>query len=230
MIFVSRWVRDRAVESYHLRPRVSEVIPNGVDTERLSPVHGSTETGSRPSDRPTLLFAGRLLALKGIETLLRALTRVDPKVRLLLAGPGDPRPWRALADGLRLDRARYEFLGPVPYDAMPDLYRRVDAVVLPSFTESCPMVALEAMSTGTPLIAARAGGVREIVQDGESGWLFAPGDVGGLVQRIDTVLSDPARARAVAARARAWVEENASIDVMAGRTSRFYEQVCGVAS
>ena len=229
MIFVSRFVRDHAVGGYRLAPRISEVIPNGVDTGRLG--DGAREPG--PMDdpaRPTLLFAGRLLALKGVGTLLRALAHLDPEVRLILAGPGDPSPWRALAGELGLDRDRYTFLGPVPYDEMPYLYRRADAVVLPSFSESCPMVALEAMACGTPLIAAAAGGVRELVVDGESGWLFPPGDVDGLVDRVEAVLSDPTLARSVAARARSWVADNASLDQMADRTFHFYEQVCGEAS
>ena len=92
------------------------------------------------------------------------------------------------------------------------------------------MVALEAMANGTPLIAASAGGVREIVTEGESGWLFPPGDVDGLVDRLETVLSDPGGAAAVAARARLWVEGNASIERMAERTLGFYQAVCGDAS
>ena len=231
MVFVSRWVRDHAVARYHLAPRVSTVIPNGIDTGRLSR-GGQLDGGENRAsgDRRTLLFAGRLLALKGLDTLLRALARVDPGVRLLLAGPGDPAPWRALARRLGVDEGRYEFLGSVPYHEMPRLYRRADAVVLPSFSESCPMVALEAMAAGTPLIAASAGGVREIVTDGETGWLFSPGDADGLARTIETVLFDPARARGVATRARRWVEENGSLDRMAERTLRFYEAVCGAAS
>lgn len=231
MIFVSRWVRDHAVSRYRLAPLISSIIPNGVDTERLTP-------SDRPSEPPdaddgaaaTLLFAGRLLGLKGIDTLLRAVVRLDPRVRLRLAGPGDPRPWKAFADRLGLDPRRTEFLGPVPYGDMPGLYREADAVVLPSFSESCPMVALEAMASGTPLVAASAGGVREIVEDGTTGWLFPPGDVEALVDRIETVLADPSKARAVAARARAWIDANASLDVMGDRTLHFFEAVCGGAS
>ena len=178
-----------------------------------------------------LLFAGRLLALKGIDTLLRAMTRVDPQVRLTLAGPGDQGPWKALSRDLRLPADRVEFLGRVPYPQMPDLYRAVDAVVLPSFTESCPLVALEAMACGTPIIAADVGGVSEVVRDGETGWLFPPGDVDGLVSRIAAVLGDPDRAGRVSANARAWVEANATIPTMADRTLHVYEQLLqGVAS
>jgi glycosyltransferase involved in cell wall biosynthesis len=224
MIFVSRWVRDQTLDRYRVTPRLSAVVPNAIDTERLNPDAGSRGRDASASNRPTLLFAGRLLALKGIDTLLRAMTRVDDRVRLKLAGPGDQTPWKSLAKDLGLSEDRCEFLGRVPYPEMPYLYRDVDAVVLPSFTESCPLVALEAMASGTPIVAADVGGVSEVVQDGETGWLFPAGSVDGLASRIDAVLSDPAGARRVTAKARTWVEENATIARMADRTFAFYER------
>src|SRR5207245_9984988 len=105
---------------------------NAIGPERLSPpVGGDGGVGPTRSDRPTLLFAGRLLAMKGIETLLRAMARLDPSVRLLLAGPGDQGPWKALAYDLGLTSERREFVGRVPYEAMPTLYRQVDGGVVP---------------------------------------------------------------------------------------------------
>jgi len=230
LVYVSRWVRDHAIARYGLEPRFETVIPNGVDTARLNGASRGGEGDPRSDDGRTLLFAGRLLALKGIGTLLGALSRLDPEVRLLLAGPGDATQWTRYADRLGVDRGRYEFLGPVPYGCMPALYRRAAAVVLPSFAESCPMVALEAMACGTPLIAARAGGVTEIVRDGATGWLFPPGDVDGLVERIETVFADSARTEEIASGGRQWVERNGSIDRMAERTLRFYKIVVGEAS
>ena len=225
MIFVSDWLRNRTIQRYRVNPRLSAVVPNAIDTQGLSPGLAPRDSEGPATSRPTILFAGRLLALKGIDTLLRAMTRVDRVVQIRLAGPGDQRPWRALARTLGLPADRCEFLGRVPYFKMPALYRAVDAVVLPSFTESCPLVALEAMACGTPLIAADSGGVSEIVRDGETGWLFPPGDVDALVALIGQVLSDSARARQVGVRARAWIEANATIDRMADRTFEVYEQV-----
>lgn len=228
MIFVSRWVRERTLRRYGVRPRCSTVVPNGVDTEFLTPNRALDDAAdTTASDPPTLLFAGRLLALKGIDTLLRAMVRLGPRVRLWLAGPGDPGPWKALASRLGLASDRVEFLGRVPYQAMPNLYRQVDAVVLPSFAESCPLVALEAMACGTPIIAADSGGVTEIVRDGETGWLFPRGDVDALVERIETVLSDSGRAKHVSAQAREWVQANASIARMAEQTFGFYNTILG---
>lgn len=222
MIFVSRWVRERTLREYRVTPRHATVVRNAVD---FTEFHPSTEPRGRHPQPRTVLFAGRLLALKGIETLLRAAARVQPEIRLLLAGPGDAAPWRSLAQGLGLGEDRCHFLGQVPYSAMPDLYRSADLVVLPSFSESCPLVALEAMACGTPLIAADAGGVSEIVRDGETGWLFPPGDVDALASRITAVLADPEGTDLLRSRALAWVRENMSIERMATETFRFYEQI-----
>lgn len=219
MIFVSRWVQDSMRRRYGVEPPLSDVIPNAIDGALFSP-----RDGDLPASNPTLLFAGRLMALKGVGTLLRAMTRLPDDVRLLLAGPGDPAPWRDFARRIGLADHRYEFLGRVHYSEMPALYRRVNALVLPSFTESCPMTALEAMACGTPLIAAAAGGIPEIVRNEETGWLFPPGNHEALAGLIETVLADPTRRERTAARARAWVQTNASIDRMVDRTRRFYER------
>jgi len=111
MIFVSQWVRDRTLGHYGVAPRLSAIVPNAIDTERLSLEGGTHQEDASPSRPPTLLFAGRLLALKGIDTLLRAMTRVDDTIQLKLAGPGDHAPWRALSKanssaGSRIPRCR----------------------------------------------------------------------------------------------------------------------------
>lgn len=227
MIFVSQWVRDRLIAQYGARPVLSEVIPNAVDATLFSP----NGAGGRV-DPPTILFAGRLLALKGVATLLRAMLDLNPDIRLLLAGPGDPGPWREYARRIGLANNRCVFLGRIAYGDMPALCRKVSALVLPSFSESCPMTALEAMASGTPLIASASGGTPEIVRNGETGWLVPPGDAGALAQCIDSVLADRVGRKAVVARARAWIEMNASVERMADRTIRFYERAlsAGLAS
>ncbi len=227
LIFVSKWIRARAKERYGITPRFSAVVPNGVDTGLFSP----TARGSRPDTQiiptgsPTLLFAGRLLAQKGIALLFQAMASLGRDAGLLVAGPGEQEAWRSLAHCLGLTPERCGFLGAVPYARMPSLYRQVSAVVLPSYAESCPMVALEAMASGTPIIAADVGGVSEIVRDEETGWLFPRGDIVGLIDRIDTVLSDRARAQRVCERARRWVEDFATVDRMGDQTFQFYERI-----
>lgn len=227
MIFVSRWVRDRTFLRYGVSPEHMAIVPNAIDLAQFKP---SRRRRNDHSDSPTILFAGRLLALKGVETLLRAAARVDLDMRLLLAGPGDVGPWMSLASELHLGEDRCQFLGQVPYTAMPSLYRSADVVVLPSFSESCPLVALEAMASGTPFIAAAAGGVPEIVHDGVTGWLFPPGDADALAYRLEAALGDPSELDTIRTKALAWVRANGSIDRMADQTYEFYEEALGAAA
>lgn len=227
MIFVSRWVRDQAVQAYGLRPANSRVVRNAVDTDLFHPTkegffRGVAEGPWNPAERPfTLLFAGRLLAQKGIATLVEAMQFLPRGTRLLLAGPGDPAPWRDVVSRVGIPSDQVSFLGAVPFEQMPGLYHRADAVVLPSYAESCPMTALEAMASGVPLIAARVGGVPEIVEDGRTGWMFPAGDARALADRVRTVMEDGASVTGVVQRAREWAENQATLDRMTDSTLRF---------
>ncbi len=232
LIFVSGWIRDQALSTYGLRPRESIVVRNAVDTDMFSPYRWppseTRTTDDRDGTRPiTLLYAGRLLAQRGLGTLLQAMRYLPPRVRLLLAGPGDPEPWRDLATRHGVPPDRYEFLGRVNYERMPDLYHSADAMVLPSFLESCPMAALEAMACGTPVLAADVGGVSEILQDGKTGWLFPAGDPRALAARVGCVAEGGPAVHRVLFQARHWIESNATMERMAAQTLGFYRTALG---
>jgi glycosyltransferase involved in cell wall biosynthesis len=170
-----------------------------------------------PSACRTLIYAGALVPGKGVHLLVDAMARrPDPAAdaTLVIAGP-DTNP--AYAARLRARVAahglsdRITFVGEL---APPDLARRFDtarAVVLPSYSEGLPRVALEAMLRGTPVLAARVGGVPELIRDGETGYLVEPGDVEALAREIGRVFTDPA-IDAVAARGRTAAREKASAD------------------
>ena len=102
LIFVSRWIRDQAF-GYRLHPRVSRIVPNAVDSARFVPSERLASNREPETAKPfTLLFAGRLLAQKGLSTLLQALALLPHTVRLVVAGPGDPTPWREYARALKM--------------------------------------------------------------------------------------------------------------------------------
>ena len=190
--------------------RKTRIIYGGVDSTRYSP--------ERAAPRDGLLFVGRLTPHKGIDVLLRAL---PPDAALTVVGSeghdpmlperGYPDLLRSLATGRRV-----RFAGAVRDAELAAAYRRAVAVVLPSVERTCygraiavsellGLVALEAMASGTPVIASRVGGLPEVVEDGETGFLVPPGDVAALRQRIETVLGDRALASRMGAQARARV-------------------------
>src|SRR5205085_10832980 len=108
---------------------------------------------------------------------------------------------------------RVRFTGPVADDDLPALYRRASVFVLPTVETTCyggsvavtellGLSVLEAMASGTPVVASRTGGLPEVVRDGETGFLVTPGDVPELHDRLDRLLRDPALARRMGRAAR----------------------------
>ncbi len=176
-----------------------EVIPMGV---KLNPAISE----SRPvGGKKTILFIGRLTPIKGLDVLLAAL-RGRGDVELIVAGDGEQRrEFESLATQLSIDA---RFLGRVTARERDDLLSASDAVVIPSLTleggrtEGLPVVCLEAMAAGRPVVASRAGGLAEIINDGENGLLFESGDSQMLADKLKILFGDAALGESLARRAR----------------------------
>lgn len=151
------------------------VVPNGVDTARFRPT-GPVTKGDY------LLFVGRLVPYKGVAVLLHALSRLRQNFPLWVAGDGPLRK-RLEALGRRL-RVDLRFLGHVPDEDLPALYRGARLTVLPSVTaqEAFGMAILESMACGTPVVASALPGVEELARLG--GLTARPGDPDSLAQQI----------------------------------------------
>jgi glycogen(starch) synthase len=146
-----------------------------------------------------------------VQDLIAALPRIrrtHPGTRALVAGTGTAT--EMLVETARTHRVRRSvaFLGHLPDEDLVALLAAVDVVVLPSRYEPFGIVALETAAAGAPLVASTAGGLGEVVIDGETGLSFAPGDVTALAGAVGAVLDDPEAAarRADAARARLAVD------------------------
>ena len=185
----------------------TRIIYGGVDPARHAPERGAARDG--------LLFVGRLTPHKGVDVLIRALP-ADLSLTVVGSEGHDrdlpERGYPALLRSLANDR-RVRFAGAVDDATLASEYRRAVALVLPSVERTCygrpvavsellGLVALEAMASGTPVIASRVGGVPEIVEDGETGFLVPPGDVASLRERIERLRADRALAARMGARAR----------------------------
>jgi len=169
------------------------VVPNPVDVDRFS--------GGLDEDRDIdVLFVGRLAIEKGIDTLIRAVAPLSGQARVVIAGDGGERPrLESLAAEVG---ATVTFAGWVRQAELPALVRRAHIQVMPSRSEGHPVVALEALAAGTPVIASRVGGVPETVVDGENGFLVERDDVDGLRKAIKAALSDRERIDKMRASAR----------------------------
>ncbi len=136
---------------------------------------------SPSSERPELLWVGRMSYEKGLATLLKALARSEGDLKLLLAGDGpEEASLRALADDLRLGD-RVEFLGRVPRDEVRELILRTHGTVLPSeWFENAPLSLLESLALGRAVIGSEMGGIPEMLENEKTGWLFPAGNVDAL--------------------------------------------------
>lgn len=186
------------------------VIHNGIYPRGWRPSAASVRAARErysPAGAPVVVYFGRLEWEKGVHDLLAALPRVRrafPGTRLVVAGQG--RQASALVEQARKLRVRrsVDFVGHLPDRALTALLATADVVVLPSRYEPFGIVALEAAAAGAPLVASTAGGLAELVVDGETGLSVTPGDVDGIATAVRAVLTDPAAAarRARAAKAR----------------------------
>jgi len=180
---------------------------------RMRIVHCGVEPAryGRDPDRAAgkrLVFVGRLAAVKGVPVLLEALARLraqDPEVTLTLVGDGPERGWiEAHIGELGLGDA-VTITGYLSQEAVAGELAKADIFVLPSFAEGVPVVLMEAMATGLPVVTTRIAGIPELVEDGVSGLVVPPGDVVGLAEALGALLADPARRTEMGAAGRAHV-------------------------
>lgn len=178
------------------------ILPNPFDFALLDDLGPRAEPD--PAD-PVFLFVGRLTRAKGVETFIRAalaLLRRGSRARFHLVGADtDTGPGRtsmlahlrALIDPDLADRFTFD-AAHLPRNRLAPLITSAAACVFPSQWENFPYACLEAMALGAPVVAAAAGGLAEIIRDGESGLLFPPGDTSALEARLAALLADPALA------------------------------------
>lgn len=171
------------------------VITNGVDKERFYPqekAHCRKILGLLP-DKKYILFVGNLVEVKGVEFLIRALKDVHDTY-LLLVGDGYLRgTLEALATELGIND-RVFFRGRQAHDDIPIWFNAVDVFCLPSLNEGCPNVVFEALACGVKVVASNVGGVPDIIDTSEKGWLARPKDSVDLARCLNVALHTPALA------------------------------------
>lgn len=185
------------LEHYQAAPERICVSSPGVDHDVFIP--GDDIEARRcmgiATDGRWLAVVGRIQPLKGIDIAIRALPQL-PDTRLLIVGgpsgphgPAEMERLRALAE--EVAPGRVEFRPPVIHDEVACVYRAADVVVVPSRSESFGLVAAEAQACGTPVVAARVGGLVYAVCDDESGFLITGEDPADYAAAISRILEDP---------------------------------------
>ncbi len=183
------------------------VVPNPIDLDGFVPDGNARER--------EVLFVGRFERGKGLAMLCDAvplILRRCPEARVRMLGHDgvdeQGHSWRArmLAATPEELRARIAF-EQAPREQLAEKYRRAGVCIVPSLWENCPYVVLEAMACGTPVVAMRTGGIPELVEDGRTGLLAAPGDPQAFSDAICELLNNPEKCRRMGMEGRRRVEQ-----------------------
>ncbi len=201
---------DQIRSAYRVRPDRLAVVPPGVDLGHFRPMPRS-EAGRHIGRTPggLFVFVGRLEPLKGVDLAIRALSLVAcryPTARLLVLGDdggegGERERLRRLAGELGLS-GRVEFWGTVSRQALPACYSAAEACLVPSYSESFGLAALEAQACGTPVIASDTAGLASIVRDGTTGFLVRHQDPEAYAVPMERLLATPGLVEEMGGRAR----------------------------
>jgi len=214
-------------DKIHLDTGKAFTITRGVDTELFQPrngVVGLRENFGINQDDTVILYAGRLDLVKGVDYLLQAAEKVlsrHSNIKFLIVGDGSLR--QQYEESTKALSPAVIFTGW--QSDVPRLMNSADIFVLPSLSEGAANVVMEASASGLPVIATSVGEVPRIVSDGETGILVKPKDVNALVEAIETLIGDPARAKKMGQAGRKRVEEIYNWGAVCERVEEVYQGV-----
>jgi phosphatidylinositol alpha-1,6-mannosyltransferase len=219
MTYLGEYQRLRLERALHGLTELRRLAP-GVDVAAFHPGvdGGEVRRRYRLSDRPVIVCVSRLVPRKGQDMLIRALPAVRRRVPgaalLLVSGGPYRRRLERLADeqGVAADVV---FTGSVPWAELPSHYAAGDVYAMPCRTraggldvEGLGIVYLEASACGLPVVGGDSGGAPDAVLDGETGYVVGGRDLAALTDRLVDLLTNPAKAAALGAAGRAWVERD----------------------
>ena len=214
------------------------VVPNGVDTDFFHPNIETAEAVKRYGleGKSRVLFVGRLAKIKGVEHLLRAAEIVINEfgyrdTSFVLVGPAtfvateEPISMEEVLSFLRQHQLEKHVIltGSLPLEEVRALYAACDIFVLPSLAEGDPLVTLEAMASGKPIIGTKVGGIPNQIRDGWNGFLIEPGEEQQLVERIVYLLDNPEERERMALNSRRYAEEEFDWKRVAEKLSASYQ-------
>ncbi|HWZ96013.1 MAG TPA: glycosyltransferase [Opitutaceae bacterium] len=222
----SAWLLNCARESI-MAPAIrrSAVVPYGIDLDFFKPAADPEAArlawGVAPDERVICFVAdgGRATPWRDfgfVEKLVEMYQKNHDAARLVVLEVGGDARNKAVG------KARYIGTGRLPAEGVRQVFHAADLMVYPARADNFPYVILEALACGTPVLATRVGGVPEQFVDGESGFLFAPGDIEGANRCLAEFLHDPAQRARMGAAARRHAEQSYPIDRMVSDYERIY--------
>ena len=171
------------------------------------------------SEELTFLFAARLVKSKGLNEFLEARKMIKekyPRTKFLVVGKIDHESPETVSDEMlqNIQDSGIKFLENVAYEEMSNLYKQATIFVLPSHREGLPKVALEAASTGMPLILTDAPGCRDCIEDGVNGYLIKEKDSNDLMAKMEKFILNPEIITPMSISSRKIIEKRFSLNVI----------------
>ena len=174
------------------------VVPCGVNLEHFRVIgKAQARRHLRLNSDKIILFVGRIDPLKGVDNLIKALPHLCqiPKLKLMIIGGGEHsqhevEQLQKLAHNLELQNS-VDFLGLIKHEELPYFYSAADACVVPSYYESFGLVALESLACGTPVVATDVGNHKNLIRQGQTGYVIEHNDPRRLADRIALLLLSP---------------------------------------
>ena len=226
--YLGEYTKARLAPAFGPRAHLAQLSP-GVDTDLFTPAVDGSGVRRRLGlgDRPTVVCVSRLVPRKGQDVLITALPEIRQRVpgtALVIVGGGPDMPRLQRLAALRGVAEDVRFTGSVPAGELPAHYAAGHVFAMPCRTrragldiEGLGIVYLEASSTGLPVVAGSSGGAPEAVWEGETGYVVDGRSAPSVADRVARLLSDPAAARSMGDKGRAWVEQHWRWAVLADR-------------
>ncbi|RMG26304.1 MAG: glycosyltransferase family 1 protein [Armatimonadetes bacterium] len=207
---------------------LTEVIYNPVNPELVSLLE---RIPRERDDEVRVLYVGAICEPKGVPELIRVADRIAdkfPNVSFTLVGgpqyPGHYERIMAVHEALS-NRERIRFVGPQFGEDLARAYRSADLFVLPSHHEGLPMVILEAMAAGLPVVATRVGGIPDVIREGQNGHLVEPRDEGALESALEKLIQSADERQRIGERNQSEAIEKYSAEAFAAACDRLYQRV-----
>jgi len=228
MTAVSSVTRKEIAEDFGIPLERIKVVHNGIDLEFVSEESHGDEKENPGS---IILCVGVFRIRKGMHHLVRAASKIfnshkDATIVFLGYHKGYERQLRKISRYFGVEES-ITYCGNVSRGQLMQWYRKATVVVVPSIYEGFPMVVLESLASGTPVVATRVGGIEEIVQNTKTGYLVDPNNSQSLADAIIMVLDDPKYSRLMARRGRSLIKKKFNWNHIAKKYIKVYEGVLG---
>jgi glycosyltransferase involved in cell wall biosynthesis len=231
IIVTSKSMLNEITNTFKIPNDKISIIPNGIDISefniQVNPFEIKRNIGIG-EDKKLVLFVGRITSQKGVTYLIQAVPKIlssHPDARFVIVGDG----WElGTIKNMIYSMGLGEYvktLGFLPDHTVKSLMKAADVMVVPSIYEPFGIVALEAMASGTPLVASDVGGLSELVEHGKTGLKIYPANPDSIAWGINTILSNPQWARTMAQNALAIVKEKYSWEAIAAKTAELYRKL-----